>query len=181
MYDRLTFLDPDYIPRRVVYAALRANLPYFGLACIVLIAGISSLLLTRLKYRDSLLVWSGIFSVMYGARLLMQNELVRAAFNVPGQELYEWARCLTYAIPIPYALFARKLFGPGWKGSIAIWSWIQIAFALTATPIALFAHQVHWTDLVNGILVIAGSLLILLHVLLRRERGSRLRHLLRGP
>jgi phosphoserine phosphatase RsbU/P len=162
-------VTPDSIPRQVVYAALRANLPFFAIACIVLVAGVSSLWLARVRFRDKLLLWLGVFSIVYGTRLLIQNELFRAALNAPGQEFVPWARYLTYVIPIPYGLFALALFGRGWNGTIKVWFWVEVAFAVIAIPTALIAHQVHWTDSVNGVLVIGGTLLILLHVLFRPE------------
>jgi hypothetical protein len=77
-------------------------------------------MLVRLRSRDRLLLWVGVFSTLYGTRLFVQNELVRDAFNRPGNEYLPWALCITYLINIPFALFARELLGRGWKGSIAI-------------------------------------------------------------
>jgi sigma-B regulation protein RsbU (phosphoserine phosphatase) len=151
---------------------LRANLPFFGIACVTLLAGVSALLLARLRSRDRLLLWVGVFSILYATRLFIQNELVRAAFNVPGQEYVPWALCITYVINIPYALFARELLGRGWKGAIALWLWLDVGFAVIAIPTALFAHQVRWTDLTNAVLVVSGTLLILLHVFVGRRRAE---------
>lgn len=165
----------------MVETALRVNLPFFGIACVTLIVGISSLLLAWLRSRDRLLLWVGIFSVLYAVRLFIQNELVHAAMNVRGQGLAPWALCITYVIPIPYALFARELFGRGWKATIAIWLWIEITFAIVAIPAALFAHQGHSTDLVNGVLNIGGTLLILLHVRLKRQGSDSFVNSLKWP
>jgi sigma-B regulation protein RsbU (phosphoserine phosphatase) len=52
---------------------------------------------------------------------------------------------------------------------IVIWLWLEVAFAIVAIPVALLAHQVRWTDSVNSFLVTGGTLLVLLHVLLRPE------------
>ena len=163
---------PDAIPRQVVYAVLRANLPYFGIACISLVAGISSLLLAGRRSRDRLLLWVGLFSTLYALRLFIQNELVRDAFNAPGPEFVPWVLCITYVIPIPFALFARELFGPGLKGTIAIWRWLEVAFAIIAIPLAFFGHQAYWTDQINSVLILAGSLIMLLHVLIRRKGAN---------
>jgi sigma-B regulation protein RsbU (phosphoserine phosphatase) len=165
-------VDPDSIPRQLVNAALRTNLPFFGIACITLVAGISSLLLARLRSRDRLLLWVGIFSVLYATRLFVENELVRDAANVPGRTFIPWALCITYVINIPYALFARELVGRGWKGTIAIWLWLEVAFAVIAIPTALLAHQLYWADRINSALVVGGTLLILLHVLGRNSANS---------
>ncbi len=174
-------MSPDAIPRQVVETALRINLPFFGIACVSLIFGVSSLLLAWLRSRDRLLLWVGLFSALYAVRLFIQNDLVHAAANVRGQELVPWALCLTYVIPIPFALFARELFGRGWNATIAIWTWIEVAFAIAAIPVALFAHQVLLTDSVNGILIIAGTVLLLLHVLLIPEGPDSFANSLKWP
>ncbi len=138
------------------------------------LVGVGALLLASVRAWDRLLLWLGSFSVLYAVRLFVENDLVHAAMNVQAQELAGWTSCLTYLIPIPYALFARELFGPGWKASITIWLWIEIAFALVAIPLALFAHQTLWTDSLNGVLVIGGTALILLHVFLSHGQPNSL-------
>ena len=165
-------MNPDLIPRQVVNSALRTNLPFVAIACIILLCGICALALAGLRSRDRLLLWVGVFSLLYGARLLVQNELVRDAFNTPGREFVPWALCLTYLINIPFALFARELLGEGWKSSITIWLWLSAAFSIIAVPAAFLAEDTHWIDLLNGVLVIAGTFLILTHVLVARRTGN---------
>jgi sigma-B regulation protein RsbU (phosphoserine phosphatase) len=165
-------VSSDAITREVVISALRANLPFFGSACIILLAGVCALLLARLRSRDRLLLWVGIFSVLYGARLFLENELVRVAFNAHGHGYVPWTLCITYVINIPYALFARELLGRGWKGAIGLWLWLTVGFAVIAIPAAFFAYSARWTDLANSVLVVSGTLLILLHVLARGRRAE---------
>jgi sigma-B regulation protein RsbU (phosphoserine phosphatase) len=162
-------VSPDLIPRQVVNSALRANLPFFAVACVILLGGICSLVLARLRSRDRLLLWVGVFSVLYAFRLLIQNELVRGAFNSPGGEYIPWALSITYLINIPFALFARELLGQGWKRSITIWLRFDIAFAIIGAPIPFVAGDVYWIDIINGLLVVGGTLLILMHLLSERR------------
>lgn len=164
-------MNPETIQRAVVITALRENLPFFGIACFCLLAGISALLLARLRSRDRLLLWTGIFSTLYALRLFVQNELVRAAFKAPGREFQPWALGITYLINIPFALFARELLGRGWKGAITLWFWLEVAFAALAIPTVFLEQQPKWTDITNHVLVISGTILILLHVLVERRRA----------
>ena len=159
----------DAIPRELLNSVLRLNLPSFGVACIIAIGGVCSLFLARLRSRDRLLFWVGVFSILYAARLFLENELVRDAFNAPGPGYLPLVLCITYAINIPFALFALELLGDGWKRSIAAWTWLCIVFAIIAVPIALLIPGLHWLDLPNNLLVICGTLLILLHVLIGRR------------
>lgn len=165
---------PDLIPRQVVNSALRINLPFFAIACIILLGGAFSFALARLRSRDRLLFWVGVFSTLYGVRLLVQNELVRDAFNRPGNEYIPWALCITYVINIPFALCARELLGRGWKGTIAIWLWLSVAFAIIAIPTAFLAYNVYWVGFMNGLLVVSGTVLMLLHVLVEGRSGNSL-------
>lgn len=158
-------MSPDSIPVQVARTALRSNLPFIAIASIVSAAGISSLLLATLRSRDRLLLWLGIFSILYGSRLFIQNDLVHAAFGADDVWFSRWALCLTYVIPIPYALFARELLGSGWRNSLTLWVWVQLSF-VTAIPIALLTRQPYWTNLINSIFVMGGTLLLLLHVIL---------------
>ena len=175
-------MGPEFVSREVVEAALRAGLPYFGIACTAMVVGICSLLLGGgLRSRDRLLFWVGIFSVLYATRLFVENDLVRAAIHLSDQASALWHLCLTYVIPIPYALFARERFGRGWKGAITIWLWSEIAFAVIAIPAALIAHQAQWTDSINGILIIGGTILILLHVFVRGENANYFTSSLKWP
>lgn len=157
------------IPSDVVDAALRADLPYLAIACIVFVAGIASLSLAWLRSRDRLLLWVGVLSVLYATRLFLANDLFQRAIGIHGHYPFAVMVCLNYTMTIPYALFARELLGRGWKGSIAIWLWCAIGFAAAAIPIALLTRQLTWTDPVNGFVVIAGTVLILLHVMVSRR------------
>ncbi|HZQ53948.1 MAG TPA: SpoIIE family protein phosphatase [Bryobacteraceae bacterium] len=159
----------DAIPREVVNSALRLNLPYFGLASIIAVAGACSLFLARLRSRDRLLLWTGLFSILYAVRLFAENELVRDAFNAPATEYRPFVLCITYVINIPFALFALELFGHGWQKTIAGWTWVCIVFAMVAVPGALLFPGRHWLDVLNNVLVICGTLLIVLHVLIGRR------------
>lgn len=165
---------PDLIPRQVVNSALRINLPFFAIACIILLGGVCSFLLARLRSRDRLLLWVAMFSTLYGMRLLIQNELVRDAFNRPGNQYIPWFLGITYVINIPFALFARELLARGWKGSIRIWLWLTVAFATIAIPTAFLAYSPYWVSFTNGLLVVGGAVLMLLHVLVQRRSGNSL-------
>lgn len=146
-----------------VRGALRSNLPFIGVASIVLTAGAAALVLSRLRSRDRLLFWLGIFASTYGVRLFLQNELIRAASALDARVFTTAVLVLTYIVPIPYAGFSREMFGPGWKNTISIWYWAQVAFAPIAIASVEFVHGRHWTDLANNVLIIGGTLTTLLH------------------
>ncbi len=174
-------MSPDVIPRQVVQTALRADLPFIGIATVALIAGLASLLLGTLGSRDRLLLWLGVFSSLYGIRLFTHNGLVHAAIGGSDYHFLLWTLCLTYVIPIPYASFARELFGAGWKRSFTAWIWLEIAFALIFVPVTLYLGPTDLADHVNTILVTGGTLLMMLHLILGRAHLDRVTKGLRWP
>ncbi len=165
------------IPIQVVQSALRANLPFFAVASIVFAAGITSLVLSRLRSRDRLLGWLGTFAILYAVRLFVQNDLLQTATGANRRDFAVAALVLTYVIPIPYAGFSRELLGAGWKSSISIWFRLQIAFAPLAIAAAELAHQLRWTSLANNVLIVAGTLLVLLHLFLRSSTDTAVKSL----
>ncbi len=157
--------DPSFSLQEVQHS-LRTNLPYIAVASIVLVGGLGSIILYRLRPRDRLLLWLGVFASAFGVRLFFQNDLIYRATGMDAQFFQAAKLFLTYFIPVPLALFARDLIGPGWKKSISAWLWIEIGFAVIAIPCSILFHQLAWTDTANSILIIAGTLLILLHIFL---------------
>jgi phosphoserine phosphatase RsbU/P len=155
-----------------VNSALRTQLPFFAIACIILLAGAFAVALARLRSRDRLLLWVGLFSLLYGTRLLIENELVRDAFDATGSGYNPYSLCITYLINIPFALFARELLGLGWKGSMGIWLWLSAAFAVVAIPSAFLPYQLRWMDSINSMLVVSGTVVVLLHILIKRKTGN---------
>lgn len=167
-------MDPDSFSFHFVQSELRTWLPYFAIASIALAAGLCSLVIAALKSRDSLLFWLGVVSILYASRLFVENNLLHTAIGLDHRDTVLVSLCLTYLIPIPYAVFARELFGQGWRKSIALWLWIEVSFAVVALPLSVMSlYWSHWTDLANNILIIAGTLLILLHAVSEPKGSSR--------
>lgn len=143
--------------------------------------GLSSVLLARLKFRDRLLLYLGLFAVVYASLLFLRNRLVYAAFGIPSQQIPWWFYCLNYVVPIPYALFARELLGPGWRKSISLWLWLQVAFALVAIPVTVFDHRLKQIYFVYLFLVIGGTVVVLLHAIFHRKSPHAIAKGLRWP
>lgn len=158
-------MNPESIPVDVVRHALRESLPFVGIASIVLVAGLVLLGLAIARSRDRLLLWVGSFSTLYGLRLFVENDLVQHATSANSETLLLASLCLTYVIPVPYALFAVQLLGRGWKNSIVLWFWCEAVFAVISIPALLWTRQQDIPDLVNAILVVAGTMALVLNVL----------------
>jgi len=152
-----------------VQRALQSGLPSVALATIVMAMGLAASVLSRLRSRDGLLRWFGIFALLYGLRLFIANDLIGAAIGIGSQSLRVAERVITYSIPIPYALFLREWFGAGWKKLISIWLWTQVVFAPLAILTAVIGGYPGPADGANNVLVLAGTSAALLEVW-RRSR-----------
>ena len=165
------------IPIDVVQSALRTNLPFIGVASIILSVGVASIVLSRLRSRERSLLWLGIFGLIYAGRLFLLNDLIRSATGANRHVFALAVLYLTYVIPIPYAALSREMLGPGWKRSFSIWLWMEVAFAPIPIAAATLGGQLRWIDLGDNILIIGGTLLILLHIFLRESRDAAARSL----
>jgi phosphoserine phosphatase RsbU/P len=157
------------IPFAELQRTLQFGLPSVALAAVVLATGLAAGVLSRLRSRDPLLRWFAVFALLYGLRLFIANDLVAAAAGIGIQGQRTADRIITYSIPIPYVLFLREWFGNGWKKSISIWLWTQVVFAPLAIAVAVIAGYPAPADIVNNVLILAGTSLALLEVW-RRSR-----------
>ena len=174
-------MDPGSIPSSRLQAALASDLLFFAVASVIMAGGLSSLLLARLKFRDRLLLYLGLFAVLYASLLFLRNRLIYQALSVSSRQIPWWFYCLNFLVPIPYALTARELLGPGWRKSISLWLWIQSAFALFAISFTVFERRPQRIYVVYLSLVIGGTVLVLLHAIFRHKSAEAIAKGLRWP
>src|SRR5918996_953552 len=72
-----------------------------------------------LRRSASLLIWLGVFSFLYGFRLLIRTGIVRFYFDFPTVVWERAEAAITYAVPVPFVFFARAAF-PAWRRFWAI-------------------------------------------------------------
>lgn len=91
----------------------------------------------RLKHGSATLLTFGLWTALYGARMLVQQPPIPATI---GGEPHVWAQfdaLITYAINIPITFFVGSLLGPGWRNSVRWVATTTIVFAVVATAIDL--------------------------------------------
>ncbi len=92
----------------------------------------------RAARKDRLLLWIGAFACVYGLRVFFEQPL-GDALGIPPIMARSVASGLNDVIILPALLFAREIYGPGWKRSlqwvIAI-SWVYLACAVVANVAA---------------------------------------------
>jgi hypothetical protein len=105
----------------------------------LLALGFASILATALRLRQGslTLLTFGVWSVLYGARVLAEQPPVRAVIG--GSPLvWQYVDALiTYVINVPITFFVGSLLGAGWRGSIRWVAAVAIAYAVVAATIDL--------------------------------------------
>jgi phosphoserine phosphatase RsbU/P len=147
---------------------LQHELPGLMLATIFMAAGIVSVTLWRMRSREPLLIWLGIFAFLYGARLAIGNQLIRAATGLSISKVILLIWIITCVILIPTVLFFRELFGPPWRKASNAWLWIQVVFAPIGIAVGFSRYRGNFWSL-HPVITGAGSLFVI-YVLLSRRR-----------
>jgi phosphoserine phosphatase RsbU/P len=138
--------------------------------------GVGAILAWVLRRRSAerLLLVFGIWCVLYGVRLILQQTSVQAGL---GGSPILWSYCnafITYAINVPGGLFFEALIGPGWKQTIRrVWQ-VQAAYAVAAIVIEIAAKRPYAAMGANRPLVLVGLLVAIVNIFLFRDRLSRL-------
>ena len=160
------------IPFAELQGALQSGLPYVALGAVVVAIGLGAIALSRLRSRDPLLRWIGVFALLYGLRLSIQSSgLVGIALGIGRASMTAADRVITYAIPIPYVLFLREWL-VGRKQWLSLWLWAEVVFAPLAIVVAIVAGHPDPVDIANNVLVLAGTSVTLVEVWRRDRRGA---------
>jgi sigma-B regulation protein RsbU (phosphoserine phosphatase) len=177
--------SPADVPRALVRVAtdpLDDNLLDIVIGVFLLVIGIASMAVSRMRRGESseALLWFGVFATLYGLRLVLESYVLRLAGVSTLQAEYAEA-IVTYVIPIPGWVLARKLIGDGWKSTLRWQVWAFTIFA----PIGITADIVRGDpgslEVVNNVLVVTGGVNILGNLVYVRARLTReLRVILAG-
>jgi phosphoserine phosphatase RsbU/P len=94
---------------------MREDAIFLVLGVLILVTGLLTLtLVALLRRRARLLLWLGVFALLYGSRLLIVTDLFRLSFDVPEATWEYLSAAASYCVPIPFVLFARAIM-PAWR------------------------------------------------------------------
>src|SRR5579864_9563541 len=90
---------------------LRWDLLNVGVGVLLLVIGltVSTLFFFRLKWRDNSLIYFGVFTILYAARLLANRMIIESVVDVPG---IFWAYLnffISCTIVVPFGLYLYEL------------------------------------------------------------------------
>ena len=123
-------------------------------ALLMLTGLLTATLVSVLRRRPSILIWLGAFSFLYGSRLLIRTGIVRFYFDLPTVVWERAEAAITYAVPIPFAFFARAAF-PAWRRFWTIGASGLTVFAVYAIASDAILGQPYSANKANNIIAIA--------------------------
>jgi phosphoserine phosphatase RsbU/P len=129
----------------------------------------------RFRRHSTMLLTFGLWSALYGARLLASQAPVRATVGGAPDLWEHFVAIVTYTINVPIALFVGSLIGPGWRHSARWVTGVMAAFAVVATTIGLTSGNPEAAMTANSWLVLAAILVLLgniLHSAIARGRRT---------
>jgi sigma-B regulation protein RsbU (phosphoserine phosphatase) len=138
----------------------------FALAVIICTAGVAAVTghLLRPRPKDRLLLWFGLFSGTYGARMFFKQTLA-SAVGVRATTGLWVEHGLNYFILIPALLFIEELYGLGWRRSLRWLTGATAAFAVGALIVDIVAGDPGRVPdpslfllLLVGVVLVAGAL-----------------------
>lgn len=163
---------PDAL-RAVAIAPLREDFGDLAAGASLFVIGIVAIAASLLVRRGDtrILLWFGIFSAMYGLRLLADSYLPFAIGMRARDALFTNA-WITYLINIPGWALARGLIGDGWKKTLRLQLYAFAIFAPIGIASDLLTGRFFTLEPLNNVIVIAGGLNVLFNLLYARQRRS---------
>jgi len=142
-------------------------------------AGLLTLgLLAASRRRLAAPLWLGLFTILYGARLLVRTDTFRAGVDV-APAIWSYAEsALTYVVPLPLILFARAV-SPEWRRATTWNAVLVAAFALCAIASDVWLQRPNSARLPNNLIAVGFMLGLLGWVFLGGARPTRERRTLR--
>jgi len=146
---------------------LRNDMGGFVLSLLVLFVGLAALVvhLLRLKSKDRVLLWFGLFASLYGLRSISRHSILRALFDTPTEFWRYLDSVISDVIVTPTILFMEEVYGEGWKAGLRWLFWAQAVWGATAIALDSIRHTPGATpDPSNMLLFTFPVLLVIGHI-----------------
>ena len=113
------------VTRTDVARMLRGDALNLGLGLLLLAVGLMALIAYALRRREPPLPWFGLFTLLYGFRLLARTETFPLFFSLPRLFWLYVGSTITYLVPVPAVLLVRLVF-PRWRRPLG---WVAVFLA----------------------------------------------------
>ena len=156
---------------------LREDFADVVVGSILIALGIAVLGLGAVRARGTSrpLFYLGIADVLYGLRLIADTDLLGAWVGIPEPAAAWLISIITYVMPLPAILFAEWALGRGWRSSLRLALWVQIAYAAGAILTDVVRGPYAAMGINNFVVLFVLAVLILNSVLYLRKSPGVLR------
>jgi phosphoserine phosphatase RsbU/P len=170
-------LQADIAQLAQLQLQLREDFADVVVGSILLALGLAVLGLGAVRARSTSrpLVYLGIADVLYGLRLIADTDLLGAWMGIPEPAAAWLIAIITYVMPLPAILFAEWALGRGWRSSIRLALWVQIAYAAGAILTDVVRGPYAAMGINNFVVLFVLAVLILNSVLYLRKSPGVLR------
>jgi hypothetical protein len=132
-------------PAEVLHTRGLSLSEFIGIAigCTLTALGAASIGAWGLRRRapERLLLFFGIWCVLYGVRLTAAQPAVHVSLGGSDRAWSYLIAFITYSINIPSGLFLESLIGPGWKQSIRRMWQLQVGYAVAAMSVDIVSGR----------------------------------------
>jgi sigma-B regulation protein RsbU (phosphoserine phosphatase) len=147
------------VTRADVGRMLRADALRLALGPLLIAVGVAAAVahLRSSRRQESVLPWFGLFSFLYGVRLLARTDTFPLFFSAPARFWLYVAAIITYVIPIPAMLALRAAF-PTWRRPFGWGAAFVGAFATVAVVSDAVGRRPFSAEPPNNLIAIAFML-----------------------
>jgi len=164
-----TLADTVQITPDAVRSMLRDDAMALALGSGLVAAGVVTIAVLVMRRRLHPLLWLSVFTVLYGARLLIRTDAFPLAAGMEGPLWDYMESAITYIVPVPLVLFVRAI-SPEWRRFSTWAATVLSIFAVCAVASDVILQRPNAARLPNNLLAIA-SLFILLVWIFRRGQA----------
>jgi sigma-B regulation protein RsbU (phosphoserine phosphatase) len=142
----------------------RADVVGLVLGALLMLIGLLIAAVVGMVRRRALpLLWLGAFALLYGFRLLVRTDTFRLYFDLPNTGWDRTDAALTYAVPIPIALFLRASF-PAWRRLLTPAVLALTVFAVCGIAADALLDQSHSALMANNVIAIGFFVSVLVWI-----------------
>ena len=176
---RTAFLTNLADPNTFSVADWRWAIFSIGIGAILLTIGLMALGIFLLRHRatDRILLYFGIFVVLYAVRVILGKHAILSVFAIPPGVARHIVRTITFTIGLASLFIILEVVQARWR---TVFQWVlaaQVTFTVLALLSEAFGVAGRAADVANNLLVLTSWVLLIVFLFLLRSPGRMPREL----
>lgn len=161
------------LPGTFSVADWRWTIVSIGVGAILLSIGLiaTGIFLFRRRARDRMLLYFGIFVILYAVRVFLREATFPWAIGISPAIAGHIIRTITYIIELPILVLFLEVLQEPWRRLIVWTVSVQLAFAIIAVPFDFLGIAPRALDVTNSVLVLASWILLIALLFFLRPPG----------